>query len=376
MNQANLPILGYMMNKNKEIFEDLFVLEIANNHWGSMQRGFRLVEEFGKVVRQNNVKAAIKLQIRDVDNFVHKDFQTRKDIRYTSKTLATKMTKAQHAKMVKQIKKLGCIPMATAFDETSVDWAVEIGCEILKVASSDINDWFLLQKLAKAGKPVIVSTGGASLKSIDDMVKFFTSRNVPLAINHCVSNYPSEDCELEMNEIDFLIKRYPELVIGHSTHEYHDWHSSMLISYAKGARMWERHVDIPYPDDSEKSVSKYCSLPHQIDEYFTAFHKAKEMCGGSENKRRVVEKREIEYLDKLIRGIYLKENIELGTELKIEDVYLAVPLQKGQLSSREFMEGFKLRSSIKKDGPLLASDIDSDYYQNKKVQERFLKRGL
>ena len=134
-----------MMNKNKEIFEDLFVLEIANNHWGSMQRGFKLVEEFGKVVRQNNVKAAIKLQIRDVDNFVHKDFQTRKDIRYTSKTLATKMTKAQHAKMVKQIKKLGCIPMATAFDETSVDWAVEIGCEILKVASSDINDWFLLQ---------------------------------------------------------------------------------------------------------------------------------------------------------------------------------------------------------------------------------------
>lgn len=365
-----------MMSKNKKIFEDLFVLEIANNHWGNMQRGFNLIEEFGKVVRQNNVKAAIKLQIRDVDNFVHKDFQNRKDIRYTSKTLATKMTKTQHAKMVKRIKKFGCIPMATAFDETSVDWAVEIGCEILKVASSDINDWFLLQKLAKAGKPVIVSTGGASLKSIDDMVKFFTSRNVPLAINHCVSNYPSEDCELEMNEIDFLIKRYPELVIGHSTHEYHDWYSSMLISYAKGARMWERHVDIPYPDGDERSVSKYCSLPHQIDEYFRAFHKAKEMCGGSENKRRVVEKREVEYLDKLVRGIYLKENVEPGTELRIEDVYLAVPLQKGQLSSREFMEGFKIKSNIKKDDPLLASDIDSDYYQNKKVQERFLKRGL
>ena len=47
--------------------------------------------------------------------------------------------------------------MATAFDETSVDWAVDIGCDILKVASSDINDWFLLQKLAKVGKPVIVS---------------------------------------------------------------------------------------------------------------------------------------------------------------------------------------------------------------------------
>ena len=56
---------------NKNVFEDLFVLEIANNHWGSLERGYKIVEEFGKVVRQNNVKAAIKLQIRDVDNFVH-----------------------------------------------------------------------------------------------------------------------------------------------------------------------------------------------------------------------------------------------------------------------------------------------------------------
>ena len=81
------------MSKNNKVFEDLFVLEIANNHWGSLERGYKIVEEFGKVVRQNNVKAAIKLQIRDVDNFVHKDFRDRKDIRYTSKTLVTKMTK-------------------------------------------------------------------------------------------------------------------------------------------------------------------------------------------------------------------------------------------------------------------------------------------
>ena len=361
---------------SNDIFEDLFVLELANNHWGSLERGYKIVDEFGKVVRQNNVKAAIKLQIRDVDNFVHKDFRKRKDIRYTSKTLATKMTKAQHAKMVDRVKSYGCIPMATAFDETSVDWAVDIGCEILKVASSDINDWFLLQKLAKAEKPVIVSTGGASLKSIDDMVKFFTKRNVPLSINHCVSNYPSEDCELELNEIDFLIKRYPDLVIGHSTHEYHDWSASMLISYAKGARTWERHIDIPYPDGDERSVSKYCSLPHQMDEYFRAFHKAKEMCGGSATERRVVETKEVKYLDNLVRGVYVKNNVEPGKELTVEDVYLAVPLQKGQISSREFMEGFTTFKMIEKDSPLLVTHIDSEYYQNPEVQDRFFKRGL
>ena len=191
-----------------QLFEDLFVLELANNHWGSLRRGYKIIDEFGKVVRYNNVKAAIKLQMRDVDNFVHKDFRDTEDSRYIMKTLDTKMTKEDHSKMVQRIKSVGCIPMATAFDERSVDWAVDIGCEIMKVASSDINDWFLLQKLASVRMPVIVSTGGSSLKDIDDMVNFFNKRDIPLAINHCVSNYPSEDWEIELNQIDFLKNRY------------------------------------------------------------------------------------------------------------------------------------------------------------------------
>ena len=293
---------------NNEIFENLFVLEISNNHWGNLKRGYKLVEECGKVVKYNNVKAAIKLQMRDVDNFVHKDFKERKDIRYINRTLETKLTKEEYAKLVKKIIKCGCIPMTTAFDEKSVEWSVEIGCKILKIASSDINDWFLIQKIAQTKLPVIISTGGASIKDIDDTVKFFVNRNISIAINHCVSNYPSEDCDLQLNEIDFLIKRYPNHVIGHSTHEYNDWNSSMLISYAKGARTWERHVDIPYKND-EHEVSKYCSLPQQLDEYFKAFHKAKEMCGNAALERRIIQKEEKEYINKLIRGIYFKKDM-------------------------------------------------------------------
>ena len=172
------------------------------------------------------------------------------------------------------------------------------------------------------------------------------------------------------------MKRYPNLVIGHSTHEYNDWTSSMLISYAKGARSWERHIDIPYPDGDERSVSKYCSLPYQMDEYFRAFHKAKEMCGGSVSERRVVESKEVKYLDNLVRGVYIKNKVEPGKELSVDDVYLAVPLQKGQISSREFMEGFRTLGEVPKDSPLLVSHLDSEYYQNKEVQERFFKRGL
>lgn len=150
--------------------------------------------------------------------------------------------------------------MTTCFDEKSVDWAVSMDIPIIKIASSDINDWILLNKLAKAKKPVILSTGGAKEKQIDDVVKFFTNRRIPLAINHCVSKYPSEDDELELDQIDYLKSKYPNITIGLSTHEYGDWHSSMLVSYAKGARTWERHIDIPYPDGHEQKKSPSIAL--------------------------------------------------------------------------------------------------------------------
>ncbi len=50
---------------NRDIFDELFVLELANNHWGDVNRGLRIVKEFSTVVRYNDVRAAIKLQFRD-----------------------------------------------------------------------------------------------------------------------------------------------------------------------------------------------------------------------------------------------------------------------------------------------------------------------
>ena len=66
---------------DRDIFDELFVLELANNHWGDLQRGLRIVKEFSTVVRYNDVRAAIKLQFRDVENFVHRDWRERQDVR-------------------------------------------------------------------------------------------------------------------------------------------------------------------------------------------------------------------------------------------------------------------------------------------------------
>ena len=108
-----------------KIFEDLFVLEMASNHQGNLERGLAIVDRFSKVVRFNNVRAAIKLQFRDINNFIHKDFLDRQDIRYIKRLSDTKMSKEDFTKLVNAIRQSGCIPMSTPFDEKSVDLCVE-----------------------------------------------------------------------------------------------------------------------------------------------------------------------------------------------------------------------------------------------------------
>jgi sialic acid synthase SpsE len=356
-----------------DIFNELFVLEIANNHLGDVNRGLKIIADYGQVVRFNNVRAALKLQIRDVDNFIHKGFRNRTDVRYIKKTIDSQLSFDEFTELVRAIREASCITMATPFDEHSVDVCCELGIQIIKIASSDLNDWMLIERIAKAKKPVIVSTGGSSLKDIDDLVRFFDNRHIPLAINHCVSLYPTEDHELELNQIDFLRDRYPDHVIGFSTHEYHNWRASMLMAYAKGARTFERHVDI---NSDGAKVSPYCSLPEQVDEWFKAFQQAKEMCGAPGTGRRFPPRREIEYLDQLVRGVYAKHDLEKGHILQDDDVYLAIPLQKGQISCRELMRGEVILTPVKQDEPIMIDAIDSPYSSIPSLRSSIYARGM
>jgi sialic acid synthase SpsE len=356
-----------------DIFDELFVLELANNHLGDLQRGLKIISNYAQVVRFNNVRAAIKLQLRDIDSFIHRDFRHRDDIRYIKKTLETRLQPGDYAKLVQAIREAGCIPMATPFDESSVDFCCELGIPILKIASSDCNDWILIEKIAKAKKPAIVSTGGSSTKDIDDLVTFFDNRHIPLAINHCVSIYPSEDSDIELNQIDFLRRRYPNHVIGFSTHEYCDWKSSMLMAYAKGARTFERHVDI---QTDGMTVSPYCSVPEQVDTWFKAFQRAKRMCGAPGTQKRLPPQKEIAYLDALVRGVYAKRDLPIGHVLQDADVYLAVPLQQGQISCRELMRGEVILRKVTKDQPVMIDAIDSPYANIPSLTELIYHRGL
>jgi sialic acid synthase SpsE len=162
-----------------------------------------------------------------------------------------------------------------------------------------------------------------------------------------------------------------------STHEHTDWVNSMLIAYAKGARAFERHIDI---DADGIKVSPYCSLPEQVDTWFKAFHKAKEMCGADGTQKRIPAERETRYLDSLVRGAYAKRDLPAGYVLnhdRIEDdIYLAVPLQRGQISCRELMSGEVLVRVVGKDQPVMIDDIESPYAHSESLKATIYNRGL
>ena len=361
------------MSINKNVFDEMFVLEMANNHWGRVERGFRIISDFSRVVRYNGVRAAIKLQFRDVQSFIHHDYRDRSDVRYIKKTVDTQLSIEDFSTLVETIRKSGCIPMATPFDEKSVDLCVKFDMPFIKIASSDINDWVLIEAIARTKRPVIASTGGSSLKDVDDLVTFFEHRGIPLALNHCVSLYPSEDSDLELNQIDFLKNRYPGVTVGLSTHEHNDWRSSIMIAYAKGARTFERHIDI---DADGIPVSPYCSLPEQADEWFRAFNKAKEMCGGAGSSKRIPSRAEIEYLDALVRGVYAKRDLPPGHAISEEDIFLAVPLLKGQLSCRELIAGEKLSKAVLASHPITLDALDNPYSRSADLRSVIEARGL
>ena len=151
----------------------------------------------------------------------------------------------------------------------------------------------------------------------------------------------------------------------------------MLISYAFGAMNWDRKIDIEY---NNVPVSSYCSVPSQADEWFKAFHKAVEMLGNSASSRRIISKEETEYLDALVRGVYARRDLPTGYELSSEsfsqDFKLAVPLRKGQLSTREILNGLKITQGLSAGDPVTIDNIDGPYASQAELRQQILDRGL
>jgi N-acetylneuraminate synthase len=100
------------------------------------------------------------------------------------------------------------------------------------------------------------------------------------------------------------------------------------------------------------------------------------MCGNPGTMKRRCPPEEVKYLDALIRGVYAKRDLKQGQALRDDDVYLAVPLQKGQISCREIMNGLPLLTDVKKDAPLMIDQLDSPYAYDEELKQAIYQRGI
>lgn len=342
------------MNEEK-ILSNLFVFEMANNHMGDVEHGLRIIQMFQEVCRDFAFKFAFKFQYRNLETFIHPDFRGRSDLKYVKRFMETNLTEDQRKRLMDEAKNSGFLAICTPFDEASVDLIEKHGYDMVKIASCSFTDWPLLERIASTNKPVIASTAGAALEDMDKLVSFFEHREKALCLMHCVGEYPTERKNLQLNQIDLLKSRYPEITIGYSTHEAPDNTEAIKIVVAKGAAVFERHVGIK---TGRYDMNAYSSTPEQISAWLQAARDAMEMCGVSDGRFAGTEKERTD-LRGLQRGVFASEMIKKGEKVESSKVFLAIPNLEGQLVANEMSKysEFIAREDIRARQPVMKGAV-------------------
>lgn len=333
-------------------FRDLFIFEMANNHQGKVEHGKRIIRELAQVARRKRIRAAVKFQFRQLDRMIHPAHQKTSANKHIPRFLSTFLNKEQFRTLTEEVRKEGLVTICSPFDEESVDMIVELGIEVVKIGSCSATDWPLIEKIAECNKPVIFSTGGLSMKQIDDLVSFFDHQRTQHAIMHCVALYPTPDDKLQLNQIEVLRRRYSDKVIGFSTHESPDDYAPVQVAVAKGARMFERHVGV---EEDGITLNAYSGSPEKIERWLEAYQKAKRICGAEE--RPPAPSEELKALHELKRGVYARRPLKRGAALKRDDVYFAMPCEPSQMTSGEWKDGTVLLEEAGKDEALKAGAL-------------------
>ena len=334
-----------------KILSDLIIFEMANSHQGSVEHGIAIIREMAKITRKYNVKGGVKLQYRNLDTFIHPCYKGNTEVKHISRFESTRLEKEDFDILVETIREEGLIPLSTPFDEEGADWCMKQGLPIIKVASCSAMDWPWLERLAEAKKPLIVSTGGKSVADIDKIYNFLTHRNCEFAFLHCVAMYPAAEGQLQLDFIDRMKRRYHEVPIGYSGHEEPSDNTAPMLAVAKGAQIFERHVGLP---TETIKLNQYSMNPRQADDWVGAIQKARNICSLKKQGEKYISQSEIDSLQSLMRGVYAREDIATGEDIKKEKIFFAMPYlkEKGQMHSGEFMEGLMAQNTYEKNDPV------------------------
>jgi len=145
-----------------------------------------------------------------------------------------------HEDLFSLSRSMGLLPFSTPFDATAVDFLEALNPALYKIASMEIGDTPLIRRVAQTGRPIIMSTGTASLSEVDDAVAAAKSAGcTDLTLLLCTSSYPAAPSDVHLSRMDLLRHRY-DAPVGLSDHTL-----GIGVSVAAaglGATVIERHV--------------------------------------------------------------------------------------------------------------------------------------
>lgn len=234
------------------------IAEISANHNQSIDKVVKLIE-----AAKDSGADAIKLQTYTADTMTidcKNEYFKIKGTIWEGKNLYKLYQEAftpweWHPKLKMICDKIGLDLFSTPFDSTSVDFLERMNVPAYKIASFEIVDIPLLKKVANTGKPVIISTGMATLKEVDEAIQaVYNSGNKQLALLKCTSAYPAPPDEINLKTIEHLLKVY-NVPVGFSDHTLGS--AVAVASIAVGSCIIEKHLTLDRKDpgpDSEFST--------------------------------------------------------------------------------------------------------------------------
>jgi len=238
-----MNILDLFKNPPKrEIIHPYIIAEAGVNHEGSMDTAKRLIDE-----AKEGGADAIKFQTYKAETIASKDspayWDTTKEPTESQFKLFKKhdkFWKKEFVELKKYCDKADIEFMSTPFDVSAADFLNDL-MEVFKISSSDITNKPFIEYICNFEKPVILSTGASYLHEIEEAVYWVENKDVPLALLHCVLNYPTDDENAHLGMIRGLKKKFPDLMIGYSDHTMPKDMKVLEIATLLGSTIIEKH---------------------------------------------------------------------------------------------------------------------------------------
>lgn len=329
--------------------------EIGQNHNGSVEIAKLIIDLISRPIKDDvfgeNLLGmdAVKLTKRDLSQELSQSQMARPYINdnsfgktYGEHREVLELSDEEHFEVYKHAKSkgldfvetlcaIGCLSMLKLFTPDK-----------LKVASRDLTNLPLLNALAETKIPIIVSTGMAGKKELDDAINVITKHHEDLSILHCVSQYPTHPKNVNLKTINYLLKNYGNYVIGYSDHTIGI--STPVAAVASGAKIIEKHITL---DRRMKGTDQAGSLgPDGVHRMVRDIRILDQSLG--EEKIFIVNDTEAAK-NKLERSIATNKDLKKGTVIKLEDIHLLSPGDGVKWIDKDKVVGRTVKVDIPKD---------------------------